>query len=301
MPSRPVIAAILVGWVVATAALLSRDVLPRWLVGPPPDLRTVIAARPEGDGPVQWTILVAPDDGTSLNMHPVGRVETRAFRMQDGWLQLKSHAIIDSKDLLAGTPFATRQHERFEVHSQFAIEKSGNLDSFRVGVQLAGAPGEILILDGKVRGNDLWMSAHGPVPLLNWQKRFPYQPRSMVQNTMGPLEFLPGLHVGQRWNMQMVSPLTGAVGEVTVEVVGRRIIQWGDDQVTTHEVVTRTEPFVMRSWVHPNGMVLRQEVPFPFMRLVLERQPTVELPVFDRSPLTRHDPASSSREADRRP
>jgi hypothetical protein len=284
MPSRPVIAVILVGWVVATTALLSRDVLPRWLVGPPPDLRQVAAARSGNDEPIQWTILVAPEGGSGLEMmHPVGRVETRVFRPQDGFLLLKSHAIIDSKELLAGTPFATNQRDRFEVHSLFAVEKSGNLYSFRIGVQLVGSGRDILIIDGEVRGNDLWVTAHGPVPLLNWTKRFPYQPRSMVQNTMAPLEFLPGLHVGQRWSMQMISPLTGAVGEVTVEVVGKRIIQWGEDQVSVHEVETRTEPFVMRSWVRLDGMVLRQEVPFPFMKLVLERQAHPEMTGFDRT------------------
>ena len=32
-------------------------------------------------------------------------------------------------------------------------------------------------------------------------------------------------------------------------------------------------PLSARTWVRPDGLVLRQEVPFPFVKLVLERQP----------------------------
>ena len=30
----------------------------------------------------------------------------------------------------------------------------------------------------------------------------------------------------------------------------------------------------IRIWVRPDGLVLRQEVPFPFVRLVIERKPS---------------------------
>ena len=30
-------------------------------------------------------------------------------------------------------------------------------------------------------------------------------------------------------------------------------------------------PITAKTWVRPDGVVLRQEVPFPFVRLVLER------------------------------
>ena len=43
--------------------------------------------------------------------------------------------------------------------------------------------------------------------------------------------------------------------------------------VTTLEVVTQMTPLTARTWVRPDGLVLRQEVPFPFVRLMLERLP----------------------------
>lgn len=272
MPNRFFTLAILVAWTFSTVALLRRDVLPGLLVGAPPDLRSLLRDKPPVEGPSHWSILVASEED-SLNLHPVGRLVTEVVRSRDGWVNLTSRADIDSKELLRATPFASSQGERVVIRSVFAIEPSGNLETFRIGVELGGLGPEILILDGKVIGDHLNVSAHGVVPLLNWKRRFPYHPHSLVQSSMSPLEFMPGLNVGQRWSTRIVSPLTGAIEEVSVEVERRRIITWDENPVTTHEVVTRSGSMTLRSWVRPDGMVLRQEIPFPFVKLVVERLP----------------------------
>ena len=51
--------------------------------------------------------------------------------------------------------------------------------------------------------------SQGPLPILNRTQSFPYEPRSVVQNQLGPLDRLPGLQVGQRWETRVVSPFTG--------------------------------------------------------------------------------------------
>ena len=117
------------------------------------------------------------------------------------------------------------------------------------------------------------MRAKGFLPFLNWTKSIPYQPRGMIQNTMGPLDRMPGLHVGQRWETQVVSPLTGRVEIGRVEVTRKRAIYWDDKLVSTLEVVTRMPPLSARTWVRPDGLVLRQEVPLFVMKLVLDRVP----------------------------
>ena len=48
--------------------------------------------------------------------------------------------------------------------------------------------------------------------------------------------------------------------------------------VNTFEVVHRTSPLSMKTWVRPDGVILRQEIPFPFVRLVLERRPETDSP-----------------------
>ncbi len=276
MPSRFFCVVILVVWTAVTAALLKRDVLPGLLVGPPPDLRSVLDNSREFTGPALWTILVV-DDAESMQYHSAGEVWTETLTTRDGWVNLTSEAWFDSKELLEGTPMATKERERVKLRSVFSIEPSGNLETFRVSVKLGpGNSEELLTIDGRVVGDELKVSARGPAALLSWKRSFPYTPHSLVQNTMGPLEYMPGLHVGQRWTSRYVSPLTGAVDDVSVVVERRRVITWDGNPITTFEVATRSGPLYARTWVRPDGLVLRQEVPFPFVRLLLERQPATE-------------------------
>jgi hypothetical protein len=95
----------------------------------------------------------------------------------------------------------------------------------------------------------------------------------MVQHEFGPLDRMPGLQVGQRWKSQVVSPLTGKVESVQTSVERKRIISWDGNPVTTLEVVSRFSLLTARTWIRPDGLVLRQEVPFPLARIILERIP----------------------------
>ena len=58
-----------------------------------------------------------------------------------------------------------------------------------------------------------------------------------------------------------------------VEVARRTVIHWDGNPVSTFEVVQHLAPLALRTWVRPDGVILRQEVPFPFVRLILERRP----------------------------
>jgi hypothetical protein len=55
------------------------------------------------------------------------------------------------------------------------------------------------------------------------------------------------------------------------------MINWEGNPVTTFEVVQHAGPLTMRTWVRTDGIILRHEVPFPFVRLVLERRPDTDL------------------------
>lgn len=271
MPSRPLSIVILLCWVYATFALFERDVLPGLLVGPPPDLHTLLKADPHTDEPVNWAIqLVGAGD---LADRSVGQIRTSIHRTQDGWANLNSFAWFDSASILKGSALATNQKDRVEIRSVFAIEPSGNLEMFRAGIQLGDNGQELMILEGRVAGNNLVVQSHGSLPMLNWKQSFTYQPHSLIQNSMGPLGYMPGLHVGQRWTSRVVNPLTGTVDQVSMAVEGRRVITWDGSPVTTLELVTRKGPTILRTWVRPDGLVLRQELPFAFARLMLERLP----------------------------
>jgi hypothetical protein len=272
MPHRLVSVAILVGWALASVALFRRDILPDLLIGPPPDLRTVARAEGQEPGPTRWSILVADEDD---ELRAVGQVQTEARWTRDGWCRLASLAWFDAGALLKGTPLAiSGRDEPIEVRSAFDVDKSGNLDSFRTLVRVRGTKDDLVVLTGGVRGNDLTIHASAPmIPMLNWVRKLPYQPREMVQNELGPIDRMPGLRVGQRWESRVISPLTGRVERVQVSVERTKVITWDGNPVTTLEVVTRMPPWTARSWVQPDGLVLRQEVPLPLVKLILERLP----------------------------
>jgi len=276
MPSRPACVAILLFWAYAAGGLLRRDVLPDLWTTPPPDLRTVAVAG-EDTRPTQWDLSVAEDPGLT-SLRSVGRAVTESRRSGDGGTDLISHVYFDSGGLLKGTPFAfkagdPRRDEHLEVANVCSIDPAGNLRRFRASVRSAGEADDLLALDGRVEGRSIVVRAQGPIPLLNWTRSFPDEPRGLFQNAIGPVDRLPGLQVGQRWETRVVNPLTGFVEAVKTEVVGRRTIQWDNAFVTTLEVVQNLSTLKARTWVRRDGLVLRQEVPFPFVRLILERQP----------------------------
>ncbi len=184
---------------------------------------------------------------------------------------------------MKGTPFDAKAKIKLKVFSRYEIDPSGNLESFRMDVSSMPDPkaksmGDTEALGslfGRVKNHAIEVTARGPLPMMNWTRPFPYQPRSLMQSALGPLDRLPGLQVGQRWETRLVSPLTGRIETVRAEVTRHRMIQWGKDKnpVKTLEIVHQMTPLSARTWVRPDGLVLRQEVPFPFVKLVLERLP----------------------------
>ena len=271
MPHRLVCLAILIFWTIAAGALFTRDVLPTILLGPPPDLRTIAEADAE-EGPVRWAILASDDD--RANLRSVGQITTESRRKRDGWVRFVSNAWLDTGELLRGTPLTTSDTERIGVISSAEIDNTGNLQNFRVGVKLDEiGGGEVLSLEGRVKKGQLEIVTQGPMRFLGGTYSLPYRPRQIVQNSLGPLDRMPGLQVGQTWESQVVSPLFGTIQSCRVEVVGTEHISWGGTPVLTNKVVTTMKPFSAATWVRPDGLVLRQEIPFPHrIKLILERQ-----------------------------
>jgi hypothetical protein len=264
--------AILAFWVYAAGALLRKDVLPDFWTTPPPDMRTISAAE-DPSRPTVWELSIA-EDSAYQSLRPVGRAVTESLRKADGGLVLKSHVWFDSGGLLKGTPFAPQSDERLDVLNTCEIDASGNLRRFDAKVLSAVDKFQLLTLEGEVVGKSIVVNARGPSPLLNWSRTFDYEPRSIVQNALGPIDRIPGLQIGQRWETKVVSPITGRVEVAKVEVRGQHAITWDNGVVTTLEMVQYLSGFSARTWVRrSDGLVLRQEVPFPFVKLILERQP----------------------------
>lgn len=287
MPNRLVSVAILLFWTVAAGLLFTRDILPTFLLGSPPDLRT-IAQSDLPEGPVRWSIL-ASDGSTQASLRSVGQITTETHRKRDGWVRLHSQAWIDSGELLRGTTLEASGADRIGILGLVDIDSTGNLQSFRVEVRLdeQGAE-EILHLDGRLKKDMLEITTRGPISFLTGTQYLPYRPRGIVQNSLGPLDRMPGLQVGQTWESQVISPLTGGIQSCRVEVVGTEHIIWGNTPVMTLKVVSRMSPISVATWVRPDGLVLRQEVPLPHrIKLMLERLPDdieMNVPALEKKP-----------------
>jgi hypothetical protein len=275
MPSRFVSLAILIYWSIAAFCLLTWDVIPELALSYPPDLRAITVA---GDltRPVRWSIQVIDDARFPDVRRLVGEAVTASSRRPNGWFELTSRVEVDAGGLLKGTPLLSRSSIRLGVESLYRVEPTGNLHSFEIEVKSRESPATLIEVKGRLKGKKMEVVSRGPVPILNKTLVFDYPPRSVVHDVLGPLDRLPGLHVGQRWESQVINPFTGQVDRVRVEVKRLGLNYWNGDQVTTFEVVQQMaslSTLSMRTWVRTDGVILRQEVPLPFVRLVMERRP----------------------------
>lgn len=275
MPSRFMSLAILVYWSIAAFCLLTWDVIPELTLGYPPDMRAIAGAG-DSSKPVRWSIQVVDDPKLPEARRTVGETVTSSSRKRDGWFELRSLAEFDAGGLLKGTAFATRTSMRLGVESRYHVDPVGNLRSFDLRVHPRDTAEALIDVTGQLRGSTMEIVSHGPVPLLNHKWTFQYEPRSTVLDALGPLDRLPGLHVGQRWETRIINPFSGQVDRVKVEVTRRSLIHWDGMPVTTLEVVQHVAPLSVRTWVRTDGVILRQEVPFPFVRMVLERRPEAD-------------------------
>jgi hypothetical protein len=272
MPPRAICLVILFYWVVAASNLIRRDILPVLGFIRPPDLRAIALAE-ENPRPSRWSVEVIDNPLTPESRRKVGEAVTGSKRFPDGWVRITSTVGFDSGGLLLGTPLANQPSVRLEIKSDYRVDPSGNLRSFHATVKPADDPEELLRVDGELVRGIMEITTRSKFRILNQKRSYPYEPRSLLQNALGPFDRMPGLQVGQRWETREVSPLTGKVEVARVEVVRRAVIQWDRNPTATYEVEQRTTALSARTWVRPDGLVLRQEVPFPFVKLVLERLP----------------------------
>jgi hypothetical protein len=275
MPSRWMCFAILGLWLFATASLVRREVLPRWVVGPAPSLKS-LAKGLELPAPSRWAILALDAKGGELK---VGQIDSEAAR--DGeWVTLTSRVALQAGAILQGTPLRVDADVELAIHSETKLDSSGELASMKATVSEAEGGHVWMTLTADRRGGRIELAADGAEGAIRFRESFPYTSSGQLQQTFGPVENLRGLVVGQSWESRVVNPLApGAPAKARVEVRARKVIRWQGKLVETLEVVTEMKPFQARTWVRPtDGVILRQEVPIPFVKLILERRGEVPDP-----------------------
>ncbi|MDR3618700.1 MAG: hypothetical protein P4L85_05060 [Paludisphaera borealis] len=272
MPPRLVSVAILIYWSIAAFWLLTWEVLPELSLGYPPDLRSITAAGDDSK-PVTWAIDVIDDP-----LHPdvrrsVGQAVTSSKRLPDGGVELSSQVVFDAGELLKRMPLSNTTNVRLNIASSYRVDSKGNLQGFDMKVTNADLDDGLVTVKGRLKGPLMEVTATGMVPALNRKMSFPYEPRGVVHDALRPFDRLPGLHVGQRWDTRMINPFTGAVEVARVEVKRRGLIDWNGEAVSGFEVEQHAGPVTAKAWVRLDGVIIRQEVPLPFLNMVLERLP----------------------------
>lgn len=290
MPNRAACAAIVLFWIIATFALAKRDILPRWVVGDPPDFAFAASAATDANAdaksqvevplpePSRWLILV-PDPRNAEAYREVGKMLTRSDRDDSqpgsaGWI-LTSEVQLDADRLLPKSLFSAGlkgESSRLNIDSESRIDASGSLSGFQVIVADENRR-PMLRMNGKRQGERLEVTADGFNGTVRLKESFPFSRGAAVQNGFSPLERMPNLQVGQVWRAQVVSPLTGAVQTATTEVAARQVVRWRSRLVETFQIVSRMPPIQVRAWVRESdGLLIRQEAPTPLVTVILERE-----------------------------
>ena len=229
-----------------------------------------IAAAGDSAKPVTWSIQIIDDPKAANVRRSIGSAVTASKCLPDGWFELSSRVNFDAGGLLKGTAFATKASVRLELVSVYRVDPSGNLRSFDMKVTPVDSSETLFTVHGRLHGGVMEVVSK-PLPVLNQKLSFAYEPRSVVHDVLGPLDRLPGLHVGQRWDTRMVNPFTGQVEVVRVEVLRRDLIHWNGEPVSAFEVVHHSGPVTADL-----GPVRRGITPASKFRMLLHTNPTRE-------------------------
>lgn len=276
MPSALTRFLIVITWLVSMCILIEKDVLPRYLVGNPPDFKSLAINQTEIK--TNWRIAVEEGDEKT---RPVGRATNITRKRLDGGATLESDVQLDASGLFQGTPFQIAEATHFEFSNTTLVTAQGLLDQVRADVRVREL-GEKPILNIQAVPDN-----HGKLevrfsssisPILNFNKNINYAPRELVRGGLEPVDRLPGLRVGQRWNSQILQPMTGRPEQIQSSVTGMSRIFWNNNPVEVFLVEHKSGTFTAKTWVRPDGLVLRQQLPTPIVRLVLERLPEEETP-----------------------
>lgn len=273
MPPRIVSLAILVYWLVGAFFLLKWEVVPELTLGYPPDLRAIAAAAGESPTPVSWSIDVIDDPRRPEARRSVGKAVTDSNRLADGSYALSSRVDFDAAEVLKQSPLSGGAGVKLSILGEYRVDPHGDLRSFTMDVKGGDSEDVFFNVQGKVNDGVMDVQSRGIASMMNIHRKFPYEPRSVVSDSLRPLDRLPGLHVGQRWDMKIINPLSGAVETARVVVERRTFIDWNGEAVSAFEVVQTAGPIKAKTWVRLDGVILRQQVPLPFVEMVLERLP----------------------------
>ncbi len=260
MPNRYAALAISTFWLVMMTLLVQRDVLPQWRINQRLDLRAVSKAVREPES-IRWAVLHEDQR--------IGSAVTEWLRKPGGWLEYRSQLELQKFPFLSQLFAGPLLNGGIRWQSSFHISPDGNLHHFLVEAFVGDAK-PFIAVNGRLAGEVMKM--HFRSGTISHEEKFFYEPHSMLATTMGPIDRLPNLSLGQQWQYRVMNPITHSTDAVRCEVIGEKVITWRGDPVPTYVVEQHYGQIRGRSWVARDGSVLRQEVPLGHSPLVLEKE-----------------------------
>ena len=226
MPSRPAVIGIVLFWLVVTAVVVNREVIPRFF-GDEPPAPDFVAVDELSSATVNWTLYRGPADGSADE--PIGKMTSRteyvaaddSFRFVNTYRGVTLRVVVFDVTVPTATT-AVRVSREGELREQ-SLRGTAELDLGRLvgagaGVRKLTGSAEVdgVVRDGRLEGTasltaDLvggtTTAAFTPVPV----------PHGQVLNPLMPVDRLRGVVPGRRWVVRQVDPLRDVIWELMLK------------------------------------------------------------------------------------
>lgn len=298
MSNRWFNAGVLVFWLVAMSWLLAEKVLPPLMMGEPPDYDAALAVGEEAVDPppvcwrLQWDGRVI---GTAAS-RPVATADGAELRSVVRFTRLPVKNLIGQLlGAMAPLVNASLGEDEFTpnmlVATRLQFDHERQLDNFQTVVDLPDMP-QFIDLDGQVEDAGklkliatarFGMPVPGePLPMIRHRYEVDLPRDALVADSLSPRSELRNLHVGQQWTIPMYRPFppNSPVQILLAKVEKSEFIEWNGELVETLVVVYQDEAGsgigsarqpIGRTWVQPDGLVLKQEVLLSNLRFTFVR------------------------------
>jgi hypothetical protein len=281
MPSRSIVAAVLLFWLGANGWMFYREVWPHWRSGEPPPY-TIDLTEELGHASVNWQIWKKDKKiGTAISR--VERQRDRTYKLHIQFRFDKFHVVILEVRKLSGVYHVTEDGELLGLSSQAAVAMKDKLGSLEMEFEVKG-----LVEDGQLV----------PELFFNGEKlalgdlKVPVSGHGGALNPLHPLNRLPGLSEGRRWRITLFDPMSAlgkamgpqlqealegvSVRELLAEVK-TDTLEWGRAEVDCFKIEYRTPgdaDLVAATWVRRrDGLVLQQHSSYGLSEMTLRRDP----------------------------
>jgi hypothetical protein len=242
-------------WVSAMTALFVRDVWPAWSAQDAPPLnRKQLADLPQRQE--QFGIFKAGGERIGTARSDLQATPERTTIR--GTIAINALGIIPA----------------LRIESETEFDSAGGLDSF--DLRVIGIASTRITVRGERRGIYFPVEMH--FGTFHRQANLDMSATRLIGDSMRPFTFLPTLHVGQSWRMQLLDPIAAALSGKTQfrPIVARVTRQETIEHLgkTVDCFVVETSPQQVTAWVDAHGRVLVQEVDLPgFGRIQAREEP----------------------------